>query len=163
MFGIDRPRGMTSTPEGASTASSADLDSSSALVRAEADHLDSTLHALVTRLGSVPGLNISVSYRHGKLRRFIGDLPYINDLNRRTGPIQRISVVVGGDSYWLRRDRETIRCGRDPVPAQPDPAVPELTFSAWAEALFNDVAGQNLVNHDSLVALRQLVEYDRIG
>jgi hypothetical protein len=162
MFGI-RPQGVANAPEGASTAAAAGLDTSSALVRAEADHLEATLHALVTRLGSVPGLKITVSYRHGKLRRFLGDLPYINDLNRRTGPIQRISVVIGAHAYWLHRDREAIRCGRDPIPTQPDSGAQELTFSAWAKTLFAEIAQENLVNHDSLLALRQLVEHDRVG
>ena len=60
----------------------ASLDSSAAMVRAESDQLDATLHALVRRLSSVPGLMMTVSHRHGRLRRLIGDLPYINDLNR---------------------------------------------------------------------------------
>ncbi len=38
----------------------------------------------------------------------------------------------------------------------------ELAFSAWATALFDEIARQNLVNHESLVALRRLVEQDRV-
>lgn len=139
------------------------LDRSAALVRAEADHLDATLYALVIRLGAVPGLRLTVSYRYGRLRRILGDLPYINDLSRRSGPIQRIGVLTGGHSYWLRRDGNIFRCGRSPVPPQIEPADQPLSFSEWATALFEDIARQNLINHDSLVALRQLVEHDRVG
>ena len=37
----------------------------------------------------------------------------------------------------------------------------ELPFSAWANALLDEIARQNFVNHESLVALRHLVEHDR--
>ena len=36
-----------------------------------------------------------------------------------------------------------------------------LSFSAWAETLFEAIAEQNLVNHDSMAALRQLIEQDQ--
>src|SRR5205807_304143 len=111
MFGIERGEGAASASAGEPTSATASFDSSAAMVRSEADHLDATLHALVTRLSSVPGLHLSVSYRHGRLRRFLGDLPYINDLNRRTGPVQRIAVAVGSQSYWLHRDLGWIQCG----------------------------------------------------
>src|SRR5271169_418640 len=39
----------------------AGFDSSSAMVRADSDYLDATLHALVKRLSSVPGLNMTVA------------------------------------------------------------------------------------------------------
>jgi len=71
------------------------LEESSAMVRAEADHLDARLRALVRMMSSVPGLEMSVSYRPGRVRRLIGDLPYLNDLNRPTGSIQRIAIAVG--------------------------------------------------------------------
>jgi hypothetical protein len=155
MFGTHRSEGLADS----SRSVGAGLDSSSAMLRAEADHLEATLAALVTRLSSVPGLDMTVSYRHGALRRFFGDLPYINDLNRQTGPIQRIEIIVGPDSYWLQSESGFIRCGRDASSAQGTEA---LTFSVWAKTLFDEIARQNLVNHDSLVALRHLVEHDRV-
>jgi hypothetical protein len=162
MFGTYGPEEVEGAPEDMSRGAAARLDSSSAMVRAEADHLDATLHALVTRLSSVPGLQMSVSYRHGKLRRLFGDLPYINDLNRRTSPIQRVVIAVGPYSYWLHSDLGSIRCGRDAISAQPGQVIGELTFSVWAKTLSDEIARQNLVNHDSLVALRHLVESDRV-
>jgi hypothetical protein len=136
----------------------AGLDSSAALVRAESDHLDATLHALVARLASVPGLKVSVSYRRGKLRRLLGDLPYINDLNRRTGPIHRLLVAVGMRSYWVHADHGSIRCGRELAPNDSE----EMRFVAWATSLFDEIAAQNFVNYESMVALRRLVEQDRV-
>ena len=132
------------------------------MVRAEAEHLDATLQALVTRLTSVPGLNMSVWYRRGRMRRLLGDLPYINDMSRRTGPIERIVIVIGPHSYWLRSDAGSISCGRDAISPRPGESNQELTFPTWAKALFDEIAGQNVVNHDSLVALRRLVEQDRV-
>ena len=139
---------------GAPESMAAEVDCSSAMLRAEARQLEATLRALVSRLSSVPGLEISVSHRHGKLRRFLGDLPYINDLDRETGPIQSIVVRAGEHSYWLQCDSGTLRCGRE---------IGTLSFSAWASELFEEIAKQNLANHDSLVALRQLVEHDQVG
>jgi len=162
MFGTHRPEDTAIASDGLPRAAGAGLDSTSAMVRAEAEHLDATLQALVTRLSSVPGLNMSVSYRHGRLRRLLGDLPYINDMSRRTEPIQRIVIVIGPHSYWLHSDPGSITCGRDAISPQPGEPHEELTFSDWAKALFDEIASQNVVNHDSLVALRHLVEQDRV-
>jgi hypothetical protein len=137
------------------------LDTSSAMVRVESDHLDATLHALIKRLSSVPGLEVVVSYRHGRLRRLIGDLPYLNDLHRRSDPVEKITVAVGPRSYWLRSELGLIHCGRRAESIDPGARSEELSFAAWAGALFDDIAAQNFVNHDSTVALRHLVEHDR--
>ncbi len=140
----------------------AGLDFSSAMVRAESGHLDATLHALIDKLSSVPGLNVGVFYRHGKLRRLIGDLPYINDLHRRTDPIDKIVVGVGPSSYWLHSQHGSIQCGRESASIEPGQIKEDLSFSAWATALFDEIAEQNFVNHDSMMALRHLVERDRV-
>jgi hypothetical protein len=140
----------------------AGLDLSAAMVRAESGHLDATLHALVNRLSSVPGLTMRVSQRHGRLRRLIGDLPYINDLHRRSDPIEEIVVVVNPNSYWLHAHHGSITCGRDVSSIERGDVKEELSFSAWATALFDQIAQQNLVNHDSILALRHLVEQDRV-
>jgi hypothetical protein len=142
--------------------SAAEFDSSSAMARAESDYLDATLHALVKRLSAVPGLNMTVAYRHGKLRRLIGDLPYINDLHRRTDPVHEITITVGHCSYWLHSDSESIRCARELTSIERGQVKEELSFSEWATALFDDIAGQNSVNHESIAALRHLVEHDRV-
>ncbi len=140
----------------------AGLDFSSAMVRAEAGHLDATLHVLVKRLSSVPGLKMAVSYRHGKLRRLLGDLPYINDLHRSTDAIVEIVVVVGPRSYSLRSDRGSIICVREVTSLERGQVKEELSFSVWATELFDHIAEQNFVNHDSMMALRHLIEQDRV-
>ena len=142
-------------------AAGTELDASSAMVRAESEHLDATLHALVSRLSSVPALQMTVSYRQGRLRRLIGDLPYVNDLHRGTDAIEEIHVTLGPRSYWLRSGRDSIRCCKG---ASVDlGAQSEESFSDWASGLFQDIAQQNLINHESLAALRRLVEQDQVG
>jgi hypothetical protein len=148
--------------EDAAMDTGASLDASSAMVRAESDQLDATLHALVRRLSSVPGLTMSVSYRHGRLRRLIGDLPYINDLHRWTDPIDKVQVAVGPSTYWLQSEGGSIRCGREVTSLERGAQKAELSFPVWANALFDEIARQNFVNHESMVALRHLVEQDRV-
>jgi len=150
------------TDEKARANTGASLDRSSAMVRAESDHLDATLHALVRKLASVPGLTMTVSHRHGRLRRLIGDLPYINDLHRWTDPIDRVDVAVGPSAYWLRADFGSLSCGRALTSLGRREDEQELSFSVWATELFDEIARQNLVNHESMVALRRLVELDRV-
>jgi hypothetical protein len=150
------------TDEGVQTSTAARLDSSAAMVRAEVDYLDATLRALVTKLSTVPGLRMAVSYRHGKLRRLIGDLPYINDLNRTRNPIHKVVVSVGRSSYWLQSEHGLIKCGHEITQTGQGRVKDELSFSDWARTLFDEIARQNYVNHESMVALRHLVEQDRV-
>ena len=134
------------------------LDFSSAMLRAEAGHQEAGLHGLVARLSSIPGLQLRVSYRHGMVRRLLGDLPYVNDLHRRTDAIREIAVDVGTGSYRLRSERGSLECTRTQGHTQT-----KLSLSTWVSALFEDIVEQNLGNHDSLVALRCLVEQDRVS
>ncbi len=155
--------------EDAPPSSIAGVDSSSAMVRAESDLLDATLHALIRRLSSVPGLEMVVSYRHGRIRRLIGDLPYVNDLHRRTDPIDELLpidelvVTVDTCSYWLHSKHGSIRCGRQAAATEGGQGKEELSFLDWASTLFDAIAQQNFGNHESMVALRNLVEQDRAG
>ena len=146
----------------AGTSPGAGLDLSAAMVRAEsgAPGHDTARARQQAVLGPRPedeGLTAPRS-----LRRLIGDLPYINDLHRRSDPIQEIVVVVDPDTYWLHADHGLITCGRDVSSIERGAVKEELSFSAWATALFDQIAQQNLVNHDSIVALRHLVEQDRV-
>lgn len=141
----------------------AGLDLSAAMVRAESHNLDAMLHALISRLESVPGLEMRVAYHQGKLRRLIGDLPYINDLHRSSDPVKEVVVTVGSRRYWLRSRQGSITCGTEASSIERREARDELSFSAWATALFGEISQQNLVNHGSLVALSRLVEQDRVS
>ena len=139
----------------------AGLDSTAALLRVETAHLDATVHALVARLSSVPGLQMTVRYRHGRLRRLLGDLPYINDLHRAGDPIESIAVSVRDSHYTLTSTNGALRCTR--ARSAGGAGEEELTFSAWADALFDDITHENLINHDAMLALRELVERDSLA
>lgn len=161
MHGMKGPGDLPSTDEDALSCGLG-LDESSAMLRAEAAQLDARLRALVQMMSSVPGLELSVSYRQGKIRSLLGDLPYLNDVNRPARPIQRIATAVGGYVYWLNAKPGSITCGRDPISPRPECVSEMLTFSIWARALFDEVVSDNVANHDSMVALRRLVEHDRV-
>lgn len=138
-----------------------DFHASSAMVRAEASDLDATLAALVTRLQSVPGLDVKVSPRPGMLRKLIGDLPYIHELGTKSAHVHEVIVSLGTTSYWLHATHGAITCGRGDRESGQGPQE-ELPFTQWATALFDDIAQHNLVNHDAMAALRRLVEQDRL-
>jgi hypothetical protein len=140
----------------------AGLDTSAAMLRAESGNLDATLHALVTRLSSIPGLEITVSRRHGTLRRLIGDLPYVNDLHRSSDPVESIQVAVGPSTYRLHSRGGAIECDREITSIERGPVREAMPFPAWATTLFEDISQQNFANHESMVALRHLVEQDRV-
>jgi hypothetical protein len=76
--------------------------------------------------------------------------------------VQRILVAVGPRSYWLRSDDGVIACGRELASIERAAANEDLPFAAWATELLDDIAQQNFVNHEALVALRSLVETDRL-
>ena len=56
----------------------------------------------------------------------------------------------------------SIRCGREITSVERGHEKEELSFAVWATALFDDIAQRNYVNHDSMVALRHLIEHDRV-
>lgn len=145
----------------AEAGTAAGFHTSAAMVRAESENLDATINALVKRLSSVPGLEVSVSPRRGALRKLIGDLPYFGELGTRSAHVHEVSVSVGVSSYWLHARDGSIACGRSTSGAdgQKDEEVP---FPLWATALFDEIAQRNLVNHDAMAALRRLVEQDRV-
>jgi len=140
---------------------SAGFHASAAMVRAETQHLDATINALVKRLSSVPGLEVKVSPRRGALRKLIGDLPYIGELGTRSAHVHEVSVCVGESSYWLHAREGSITCGRSTTRAD-GRHEQELPFTDWASALFDEIAQRNLANHDAMAALRRLVEQDRV-
>lgn len=137
------------------------FDSSAAIVRFDVEDLDALLHALVDRLSSVPGLKIAVTYRSGRLRRLLGDIPYVNDLHRSSDPIRRMAVTVATSEYWVESVDGTLTCGIDPPRLQRPQTSDPLPFPAWADLLLDEVVRQNHINHESVVALRNLIEGER--
>ena len=138
-----------------------DLETSAAMLRFDLADVDALLHALVERLSSVPGLKIVVSYRNGRLRRLIGDIPYVNDLHRSSDPIRRMAVTVGSGEYWVESKDGALACGVDTLTLQRGPATDPVPFPAWADLLLDEIVSQNHISHESAVALRNLIEGER--
>jgi hypothetical protein len=161
MQGSNATEGLATDAQDAPVGAAAGLDSSAAMVRAESTHLDATLGALVKRLSSVPGIEVSVSPRRSLLRKLIGDLPYIGELGVRDQHVHEILVRVGGTSYWLHASHGSLNCGREGRGEQ-GALDEELSFQDWATALFDEIAQRNLINHDAMLALRRLVEQDQV-
>jgi hypothetical protein len=145
-----------------SGATVAAVDTDAALLRAESDHVQATVHALLSRLSAIPGLRVKVLYRHGRLRRLLGDLPYLNELHRSGDAIRRLEVSVEGACYWLECEPGLVHCGRDVENAEPSREREELTFASWANELFAEISHQSHVNHDAMFALRRLVEQGQL-
>jgi hypothetical protein len=139
----------------------AELESTAAVLRLDAAELDALLHALVERLSSVPGLKIDVSYRNGRLRRLVGDLPYVNDLHRPSDPIHRILVTIGAGAYWVASTDGVLTCGVDSLTLQRGPASDPLPFPTWADLLVGEIVSQSHISHESADALRKLIEGER--
>lgn len=132
-----------------------DFELSSAALRSENEALDATLHGLVAKLSGVPGLTVSVKRRRPWWRRILGDLPYLEDMTPRSGPIEAITVSTAARRYELVRAGASIRATREPR----DGPSQELDFTQWAGALLADIEAENRTSHDSLLALRAFVEH----
>ncbi len=139
----------------------ADLETSAAMLRFDLEDLDALLRALVERLSSVPGLRIKVNYGNGRVRRLLGDLPYVNDLHRPSDPIRRMVVTIGSSDYWVESTHGSLTCGVDRLTLQRGPVTDPLPFPVWADLLLDEIVSQNHISHSSAVALRNLIEGER--
>lgn len=135
-----------------------DLERESAVLRSESADLDAMLLGLIERLQAIPGLQVVVKQRHRRVRRLIGDIPYINDLHRRSDRIDRVAVTVGGANYWVESDGRSVTCGQDLVPVAEGRPSTHLAFGDWSDALFAGISRSNREALDALSALRGLVE-----
>lgn len=131
------------------------------MLRSESADADAMLRSLADRLGAIPGLVVSVTRRRGKVRRLIGDLPYVDDLPRRAGPIEKIVVTVGGVDHWVLSVDGSLRFGTGTLVLGSDRAHNAGSFATWADGLLDAVVRQGRADHDALVGLRALIEQDR--
>lgn len=139
-----------------------ELDYGAAELRADAPSVDAMLHAFVERLSAIPGLAMKVVYRHARWRWIIGDIPFLNDLHRRADPVQDIAVTLGTTEYWLRATGGTIRCGTDSIVPGRGRTTGEMSFTRWAEAMFQALTEKTKVHQDSIAGLRDLIENNRL-
>jgi hypothetical protein len=138
-----------------------DLEGSAAVVRFDMDDVDALLHALVERLSSVPGLKIVVTHGNRRIRRLLGDIPYVTDRHRRSDPIRRIAVTIRTIEYWVASTHGTLTCGIGRLTLQRGASNDPLPFAVWADRLVDEIVSQNHISHESVVALRNLIEGQR--
>jgi hypothetical protein len=137
------------------------LDAASAELQASGGDLDLLLHRLVEKLKAVPGLEPVVSYRHGRLRRLLGDLPYVNDLHARSQPVSAIHVRAGAEDYLLDAKATSISCRIEKHSATGTVTTQPVTFSRWITDLIAAVEERSRVASESIAALETLIVYDR--
>jgi hypothetical protein len=127
-------------------------------VRRQLSESDALLHALVDRLSGVPGLNLKVDYRRGRWRRLVGDLPYVNDLHKKSYPIGSIRVGVGTTAYWVRATHGSLSCGSDNLSVDHGMVTEEQSVPAWTRGLLATLEAQCHLDPVSLSALRDLTD-----
>jgi hypothetical protein len=144
-------------PKGARTG----LDDAASSLRADAADLDHLLHVLVERLGSVPGVALKIRFRRSRWRRMLGDIPYVNDLDRTSSPIERVEVALGARRYLLNVTGPSFTCCVEQTGAGAG-AGATLGFSQWMQALTGDIGRQSDSIRDAVASLQQLLIYDRM-
>ncbi|MHB8319753.1 MAG: hypothetical protein ACYDEP_11095 [Acidimicrobiales bacterium] len=140
------------------------LDESASLLRYESSSVDAMLHALVERFSCVPGLDMTVTHRHGKLRKVFGDIPYVNDLKRHTDPISSIVIKVGSTEYWVKNVKGILRFGVDSATSASETVTTagvDKSFSKWAESLISNLTSESKAHYEAISALRDLTERGR--
>jgi hypothetical protein len=137
------------------------FDAASADLQANSGDLDILLHRLVEKLEAVPGLDTVVSYRQGRWRRLLGDLPYINDLHARSQPVSAIEVHAGAVEYLLDAGPSSVSCRIMKRSATGTVTTQPVTFSQWINELIATVGERSRAAWESIAALQSLIIYDR--
>lgn len=137
------------------------IETSTAMLRIEADDLDPLLRTLAERLEAVPGLPVQVTKRHGRLRGLVGDLPYVERLPRRNDRVVRIVVTVGDGRHWVAREGTSLRCGVDRKAAGQGTATAHQSVPEWVGELVAAIDRRNSAEREAIAALRHLVEGGR--
>ena len=138
------------------------LDAAAASLRADVDQLDVLLRSLVDKLRAIPGLSPAVTYRRSRLRRILGDLPYVNDLYRRSSPIERISVTVADRAFELGATTSSITCSIESRAPSAARSVTVVSFSEWIKELMATIDERNRLAADSMAALQHLIVFDQV-
>ena len=124
------------------------------------DH-DAFIYALADRLSAVPGLPVVVEYHRGRIRKAVGDIPYVNDLHRSSDPIRSLTVTVDTVEYWAKPGTGPVRCGIDTVTMRRGRTSEVVDLPAWMDLLLEDVIRHNHLDPESGTALRTLIHGDR--
>jgi hypothetical protein len=129
--------------------------------RESVDH-DGFIDALIERLSSVPGLQMVVKTHKGRVRRAIGDIPYLNDMHKPSDPIRSLTVTVGTSEYWVEPTSGTPWCGIDTVTLTRGRTSETFELAPWTDLLLEDVIRNKHLDPESAAALRSLIRGERV-
>ena len=124
------------------------------------DH-EAFIYALAERLSAVPGLPVVVEYHKGRIRKVVGDIPYVNDMHRSSDPIRSLTVTVDTVEYWMKPTTGLLRCGIDTVTMMRGRTSEIVELAAWTDLLLEDVIRHSHLDPESGAALRSLIHGDR--
>lgn len=133
-----------------------------ALIRRESVDQDGFIEALIERLSSVSGLQMVVKHPKGRIRKAIGDLPYVNDMHRSSAPISRLTVTVDSIEYWVEPTSGPPWCGIDSVTLAGGRTSAIFELATWTDLLLEDVIRHKHLDPESATALRNLIRGERV-
>jgi hypothetical protein len=132
------------------------------LLRRESVDHDGFIDALIDRLSSVPGLQMAVKSHKGRVRRAIGDIPFVNDMHRSSDPIRSLRVSVGSSEYWVEPTTGSPWCGVDTVTVTRGRTTEIYELATWTDLLIEDVIRHKHLDPESAAALRSLIHGERV-
>ncbi len=133
-----------------------------ALIRHESVDHDGFIEALIERLSSISGLQMVVKYPKGRVRKAIGDIPYLNDLHRSSDPISRLTVTVETVEYWVEPTGGSPWCGIDTVTLAGGRTSAIYELPSWTNLLLEDVIRHNHLDPESAASLHNLIRGERV-
>jgi hypothetical protein len=132
------------------------------VINRESVDYDGFVDALIERLSSVPGLQLVVNSHKGRVRKLIGDVPYLNDMHRSSDPIRTLRVTVETAEYWVEPSSGSPFCGIDTVTTARGRSSEIFELATWTDLLLEDVIRYKHLDPESAVALRNLVHGERV-
>ncbi len=131
------------------------LDDAASSLRAAAADKAALLQALAGCLADIPGLQLQVVRRRGKLRRIFGDIPYVNDFQRRSAPVSAIRVQVGDRLFELESTGPKFDCFSGPSGSAG--SRKNMPFPEWMAGLVGELAEMSRVSAGAIEALENLL------
>lgn len=128
------------------------LDDAASSLRSNAADTPILLQALAERLSDVPGVGLQVSRRRGKISRFFGDIPYVNDFRLKTAPVSAIRVQVGTKLYQIEASGYAMTCSVGSSASRRG-----VAFSEWIAELTAELSELCRISDEQVQALARLV------
>jgi ABC-type transporter Mla subunit MlaD len=128
------------------------LDDAASSLRANAADAPALLQALAARLADIPGVGLQVSRKRGRISRFFGDIPYLNDFHLKSAPVSAIRVQLGDRIFRIDANSSGPACFLGSANTQTGVAFPE-----WIAELIDELSEMRRASDETLRSLEQLV------